>query len=226
MKTKVIGLLIGFFIHCNIYAQKVSNINFDEVKQLTQDSNSPYFFPKLLSRFIIADTTLTQKEFSLLYYGNSYQKSYSPYGNSDKKDEFYKFYNKKNYKEAIPIGEKILSENAINLKMSFKLLVCYNELGDTLMAKKFARRYFPLLRVIYHSGDGKSIETAYVVINVDDEYQLLQNEDLESTGQSLIGVTDKLTINTTNQKEEPIIKELYFNVSRPFAYLTEQFNKK
>ena len=121
-----------------------------------------------------------------------------------------------------------MEENPVNPKISFKLLVCHSVLDDTLKARHYAKRYFPLLDCIYYSGDGNSIETAYVVINVKDEYEILADLELSMTMQSLVGNTDVLTLNTKNQKVEEgyeKVGKLYFNVSKPLNYLSEQFRK-
>lgn len=105
------------------------------------------------------------------------------------------------------------------------MLVCHTTLGDKKTAKTYANKYFSLLDAIYSSGDGRSIETAYVVIKVADEYELLADLKLSCTKQALIEDTDLLTISTQNQKEEPKITELYFNVSKPLDYLAQEFKK-
>lgn len=228
MKSKTIMTILSVFFLINTYGQKISNIDFDFIKTKIQDSSSTLFYPLLIERFINADTTLTEKEIELIYYGNVFSESYKPYSTSEAEKKFMELYRQEKYKEAIPFGEEVLKENPINLKISFKMLVCYNVLGDKTTAKHYANRYFPLLDCIYYSGDGKSIQTAFVVLKVPDEYEILSSLELQSKGQALVGDTDVLTIDKKNQKAEKgkkKISSLYFNVSKPLDHLQKEFSK-
>jgi hypothetical protein len=226
MKT-IITLLLLISVNFS-FAQKISNIEFNVIKEEITDSTSSNFYSTLIERFVEADTSLTEKEFKLIYYGNVFSENYKPYSSSKSEDKFLELYNKEKYKKAIPYGEKVLLENPVNLKISFKMLVCHDVLEDKVKVKHYAKRYFPLLGCIYKSGDGNSISTAYVVIKVADEYEILADLGISMASQSLVGSTDKLEINTKIQKEEKrkeIIEQLYFNVSKPLDYLTQQFRK-
>lgn len=207
-------------------AQKISNIDFDEIQKLITDSSSTYYYPKLLARLQDGDSTLTLKEYQCLYYGYSFSDSYSPYGESDDENSFMKHYQKENYGKALPYGLKVLKENPINPKITFKVAVCYNQAGDKNMARFYANRYYSFLDAIYSSGDGKSIETAYVVLSVGDEYEILAEKELQVTQQSLVGHTDVMTLDTKSQKGPDKIKTMYFDVTKPFESLMKEFEGK
>jgi len=222
-------IFIFLFTSYSTFGQKILSVDFDAIKIEIQNSNSTNYYPLLVERFSNFDSTLTFNEYKLLYYGSTFQDNYSPYGTNSKETDFYKEYNNKNFKAAIPIGEEILKENPINIKLIFKLMVSYHQLDEEIKSKNYARNYYRLLDVIYNSGDGKSIKTAYVVIVISDEYQILSDLRLFNTSQALFGVTDILTIDTKNQKIEKgkkKIKELYFNVSKPLSNLSQMFKEK
>lgn len=228
MKTKLVSaLLLSLTISLFGYSQQVSNINFDEIKSHIQDPTSSYYYPYLEDRILQNDTTLTYEDYKHLYYGNAYSENYDPYGSSATEKEFNDLYSKELFSEAIPIGKNVLQENPINLKTLYRMLVCYHVLEMKDSARLYANHYFAMLDVIYTSGDGKSIATAYVVLKVNDEYQILSDKGLRSAGQALLnGPTDRLTIDKKSQKKvkgQQKIKELYFNVSKPFEYLDGQF---
>jgi len=225
MNKLIISITLSLIVLQIGTAQKVSNINFDEVKALIQDSTSATWYPTLVDRIQKLDTTLTANDYNLLYYGNVFADCYSPYGESKKQEKFLKLYGKTEYDKAIKIGQSVIEENPVNLKILFKMLVCYNQQGDKATAKLYARAYFGLLDAIYRSGDGKSVETAYVVGTVSDEYEMLADMELRITSQSLIGHTDLLKIDMKSQKgkKKDKIKELYFDVSKPFEHLAKAF---
>lgn len=227
--TKAIKSLL-FFTFCTtnvLLGQKISNIDFDLIKSHTQDSTSSFYYPLLIQRFLQFDTTLTEKEFCFIYYGNVFKDNYNPYGTGEDEEKFIQLFRQKNIQEAIPFGQKALIDNPVNLNILYKMLICFHNMGDKTTARKYANLYYGLLEEIYKSGDGRKIESAYVVIKVSDEYQILNDLELESTGQALLkGETDRLTINTKGQKKvkgRKKISELYFNVSKPFEHMSKQF---
>ncbi len=75
-----------------------------------------------------------------------------------------------------------------------------------------------LIRSILQSGDGQSPETAFVVINVREEYILMELLGLTMQKQSVLEsgghIYDRLEVVDSETGEE---RELYFNVDIPFA---------
>jgi hypothetical protein len=219
MKTKVFSIALLLFISCSAFGQKVLTVDFDSVKVKISDQSSAYYYPDLIKRFVDGDTTLTSDDYFYIYYGTAFAENYNPYGTSDNEEKFYEFYNERKYKKAIPFGEKVLKENPVNLTMSFKMLVCHHVLGDSAGMKKYVLRHLNLQNVIFNSGDGNSIETAYVVLNVSDEYNLLFSMERKSIRQALVGDTDVLTTIFEDEKSDKNTKDIYFNVRMPLDYL-------
>ncbi|HPH17066.1 MAG TPA: DUF4919 domain-containing protein [Bacteroidales bacterium] len=227
-KISILSVIFLCFVMHWGYSQKTSNIDFDAIKTQVQDSTSATYYPLLLERMLQLDSTLTSHELQLLYYGNVFYSKYSPYGRGEYEDKCFEAYKKKDFAEAIRNGELEFKENPVNVKVLKLLLLSHHKNADSVMAKKYAKLFFGILDEIYKSGDGKSIATAYVVLKVADEYVILSDLGLSSTKQSLLGVTDKLTIETKGQnppKGADKIKELYFNVSQPLAYMNRMFQK-
>jgi hypothetical protein len=130
-------------------------------------------------------------------------------------------------KEAIEAGQHTLLENPVNLPVIRRLLICYHVLEDKATAAQYAQLYFGLLNAIYNSGDGKSVKTAFVVITVSNEYEVLCDLELSRESQALMGTTDVLYLDMEEQKKaklKPKIKALYFNVEKPLTYLRKSFS--
>lgn len=228
-KTVLLILLWSAGITGTISAQKISDIDFDDIKLRTRDSLSEYYYPLLLHRFLQGDSTLTPQEYRYIYYGNVYYDKYNPYGTSENEKKFLELYTQKEYREALKPGLEELNENPVNMTLLYRVMVCYYRLGEKETMNQYVDMYFSLLNTIYYSGDGKSIQTAYVVIKVQDEYEILSDLELERTKQALVGKTDVFTISPKGQKPakgEKKIRELYFNVSHPLGFLYRQFQKK
>ena len=83
-----------------------------------------------------------------------------------------------------------------------------------------------LIHSITDFGDGKSQETAYVVISVDEEYSLLGVLGLNLGRQSLIKAEghmfDQLDVTTTDGQP----RSLLFNIDRVFAAYGNMFKQK
>lgn len=229
MRNKqLVLMLIGILSLSAVHAQQVLTINFDNIKQKIEDSTNMFYYPNLVSRAKVLDTTMTGDDYFMLYYGNVFYPAYRPYAESDYEDAMLELFDKEKYAEAITQGLLVLNENPVNLKITYYMLLCYHLSGDTQMARKYAHMFFGMLNSIMVSGDGKSIETAYVVLKVADEYMVLGDMGLTSAGQSLSGMTDVLTIETKGQdppKGQKKIKKLYFNVEMPFGYMIKQTQK-
>lgn len=221
-------LLPFLFLSLLAFSQKVSNIDFDQIKEHVEDSSSEFYYSALRERLLNLDTTLTYTHYKHLYYGNVFTNTYSPYGKSDNDKEFTEEYNNGNFDDAKVLGKKILEENPIDLRKIYQMMICHHNLQEIDTAKLYARQYYSFLNVIYNSGTGKDVKDAYVVIKVNDEYQIVNDLGLTSTGQALLsdGPTDKLTISTKGQKKvkgQKKIKALYFNVSKLFEHQMKLF---
>lgn len=209
----IIGLLISFILQ----AQKISTVDFDDIKEETQSPSSPYYYAKILDRYKKNDTTLSAKEFYYLYYGYTFHTNYNPHNDEEVNSLVLSETEKLNSSKALKNALQFYEQDPVNLKLLLYISVCYSNLSDQKLKKVFADKYAKLINTIYASGDGKSIESAYVVIRVNDEYQLLQVLKLSVKSHALVNTTDVLTIDKKGQKGKKI-SILYFNVNRIFDH--------
>ena len=214
-------LLIAFTcVSCSfVFSQKIGNIDFDDIQTRCFGKNAESPYKELYKRLQHFDTTLTEKQYKDVYYGIVFTKEYNPYGVSDKHDQFFDLYKNKEHKKAIPVGLEILKENPINLQMIFKVLICYNQVGDKNEERKLAKTYFGLLGAIYSSGDARTKETPMVVVYVSDEYEILADMELISGEQYLSGECDVFPVKTKKRKD----LDMHFNVHFPLENLKKQF---
>ncbi|MGP2570279.1 DUF4919 domain-containing protein [Ornithobacterium rhinotracheale] len=208
------------------YAQKISNIDFDSIKAKIQDENSPSYYPNLIERLKLHDPTLTEDDYTNLYYGNVFYENYDPYAFNKEKSDNEKELNKQmkagNFKEAIPLALAILDKNPIELEPLTFLMIAYGNLKDKESVRKFIPAYAELIKAIERSGDGKSKETAYVINSVPDEYQLLYFKKLNPISQKLIDARyDVLEVKDENGN----VENVYFDVSKPLKKSREYYSK-
>lgn len=227
MKKSIIILLLFMAVGA-VQSQKISNVDFDFVKEYTTDSTSSFYYPLLESRLLSLDTTLDSDAYELLYYGHVFTEKYHPYNRPDEMDSMRLLMKSHDYEEALVFGWKLYNDDPVSLNVNYHMMICYHHLGKKDTARIFARNYYSFLGVIYRSGDGESVKTAYVVTNISDEYQLLGDMGLNMKSQALIdGPCDLMTVTADKDtpKEFRDIKKVYFNISKPFETLSRMFKE-
>ena len=192
--------------------------DYDLIKKEIQNSTSSFYYPKLLSRLIQYDTTLTDEDFRYLYYGYIYQPKYQPYWISPYEKKLLKYYQsekikEKDYAEIIELATKSIDEFPFDLRQMNFLAYVYHLKGDEATAKKIEYRLQRTLGAIVSTGDGKTCATAFHVISVSHEYVILNLFQFQEESQSLSSdYCDYLTV----KKDERNIDGIYFNVKKLF----------
>lgn len=219
---RTILLLIFITICFQTKAQDELIINYSEIKEKIENPNSSNYYPNLLKRFNDFDKELKLEEFALIYYGFSFQDDYlkSQLGEM----ELSKLMENGKYDELISACEKYLTINPVSLKandlMAYSL---YKQNRPESEWKKYQDRYRALRKVIVYSGNGLSCETAFKVISVSDEYDILYAYfDIEKIKkQSLVGLCDKFEISPSDYYQSDII---FFDISQKLIQ-TEKLKK-
>lgn len=207
-------------------AQHVARVDFTDIKNRIQDASSQHYYPILAQRFIKQDSTLNFDDYRHLYYGRVFISDYRPYGNSNEKKSFLDLVKAGKYDQAIKQGEKLFYHDPVDLEVLLQMSICFLKTGQKEKKIWFARQYFSFLDVIYASGDGKGIRSAYVVTSVDHEYMILNDLGLNPIKQVLIDDCDLLFFKRRQQvkiKGKKKIKQLYFNVRMPLMTLSKSY---
>jgi len=228
LKGFKIIVIFSVALYQSLYGQKISNIDFDEIKLVIQDSSSIYYYPLLIERFYQSNSYLLENEYKYIYYGSVFSDGYNPYGLSDNNEKkFRELFRQSKFDEAIPYGQEVIRKNPINIQILRLLTTCYHEISDKSNAEKYVKMLFPLLNVIYGSGDGSSVSTAYVVVMVSDEYEIISSLGLTIKNRRTLyeQQTDVFKISSIGQnppKGQKKIKKLFFNVSKPLGSFRQQ----
>ncbi|UOU98740.1 DUF4919 domain-containing protein [Chryseobacterium daecheongense] len=145
-------------------------IDFDDVKSKVQDSTGQYFYEKLVYKFGYLPTTLDSIESKYLYYGQSYkikakEKRIIPVG------DFMEKKRRKQYKEAIEEGEKILKEDPVSLEIIGALIQLYEKSDkENPLFPLRINQFRVLVNAIIHNVEEKNDDKIYTVMSVVDEY--------------------------------------------------------
>ncbi len=190
--------------------------------QLPPPSKNSY--DALLERVKRSDQAIDFKELRLAYTEAS---AYSPYGgDGEARRAMFDAIKAREFDKALQNAETVLSRNYLDIMGHFGCFVSHRELAHADQATYHKFVFEGLLNSIKNSGDGKSEETAFVVISVDEEYALLDWLELRLTGQALINKDhhnyDKMTI--TDPKTNETIT-YFFNIDKPFNWLGNSLKK-
>ncbi|MBE9483705.1 MAG: DUF4919 domain-containing protein [Bacteroidetes bacterium] len=223
MIKKLFFILTILFVFSNLAIsqdQEIRPIKFKKLKKEIRKQRSPFYYPVLFQRYLDLDTSLTYEEFRHLYYGFTFQDAYSPYGIPALQDSLISYLSRQEllraeYQVAARIGGQLLRESPFRLRETFITAVAYEMAGDGKMSSIYFNFFEKQVDAIMSSGDGLSTNTAFVVIYIRDEYEMLEVLGFKfGGGQALLaGDYDKLEL-----EENPYgVEALYFDVSRLFA---------
>jgi len=223
MKHTIITLIFSCFATF-LYAQHELDINYDSIKTNIENPKSEYYYPTLLKRFNEFDSTLTHQEYALIYYGFSFQDDYLK--NKPDISKLNELSEGEDYDAIIKECEKILVKNPVCLQANNKMGYALYKLGKSQTEwKKYQNRYRAIRKVIVYSGNGLSAETAFKVIYVEDEYNMLYSyfETSKIYEQSLVGLCDKFIIEPSDYYKS---SEIFFDISRKLLKYQEMIENK
>lgn len=130
------------------------------------------------------------------------------------KREMYGQMDKSNFEEIISITKQMLSIDYTSMLAHKILRQTYKIIGDTTNAAKYKTIQFGLMNSIVKNGDGKTCETAWPVIQIEEEYFILDMVGAELQSQSVvrgIGICDEMEVKVDGKK-----KTYYFETSKVF----------
>jgi hypothetical protein len=191
--------------------------DYKRIRQLTSDPASPMFYSRLFMRYINDDTTLTQQEFHLLYYGYFFRDEYDSYGSVGYKDSIKSLGRKEGMtmaegKRMISFAKRDLKFTPFDLNDLNWLGNLYYAMGDIENNAVYKYKAKMVAATILSSGDGRTDSTGYHVLSVGDEYNIVSH----------LGLIYKAYRTNTEKKYDYItvsgnsrgISGVYFDVSQ------------
>ncbi len=125
-----------------------------------------------------------------------------------------------NVQAVILLAERLLKSYYLNIEAHLMAAAAYSQIGDETKASyhgKFGKR---LLDSILASGNGRTRETAFVVINVGEEYAVLRALGIQPESQSLLtGTGHHYEVFRYVNAQTGETAEMYFNIDVPEGWL-------
>ena len=123
-------------------------------------------------------------------------------------------------------ANEIMATNFVQIDAHLVTSLCHKKEGNEEAARREHAVFEGLFRSVLKSGDGKTPQTAFVVISIDEEYKALSALGLVRDRQSLITVDgrsfDRMDVKTRDG--QPVT--LYFNVDRLLAKMARELQPK
>jgi hypothetical protein len=166
-------------------------------------------------------------DFKELRLGYTDTREYSPYvGDSMARKNMFEALKQKDYDKTLANATTMLGSNYLDIMGHFGAFVAHRELGHADLSVYHRWVFEGLLNSIKNSGDGKTPETAFVVISTDEEYALFNYLGLRPQDQALIKEKghdyDRMTA-LDPQTNQPVV--YYFNIDKPFNWLGNSLKK-
>jgi len=163
-------------------------------------------------------------DFATLRLAYTETEDYNPYGQDDPiRSAMFAALKEKRNEDAITEAKKILNKNFVDLDSHYVCKVAYKRMNNNERYEFHDYVLQGLLSSILNSGDGKSPESALVVITTAEEYTVLGITGLRSKKQSLIHKNgrhyDRMEVMDPKTGDH---FEIFFNIDIPFKWLNKR----
>ena len=191
--------------------------DYKKIESATTGKTGKAAYDQLLKRYQHGDTNFKPEDLHLMYYGFLFQPSYSAYGRSDYADSVRELYKKDSmqtddYRKVIYFENKVLHEYPFNIRDLNRLAGAFRKTGQMDSCNITRYKLHWVIETILATGDGQTEETAWHVISVDHEYDLLGVFGFSFGGQQ--SLTNKGCDYLTLAKNDEEVKGLYFDVNQ------------
>ncbi len=202
----------------------VEKPDLEKIREATLNPQSPFYFPKLKTKYDRNDTTMTNEEYRYFYLGYMFQEDYDPYRESPYAGKTDALRMKATHtKEEIDTIRKYaqlsLEDNPFDLRQMSFLVHVLKEKRKDMTAKIWEYRLEHLLGAIKSTGTGEEKENAWYVIYPVHEYDIIQLLGYQATDVNYIEPGyDYLTVvpdETDKRKRDKTAKGFYFNIILP-----------
>lgn len=143
--------------------------DYKAIKDSINNTHSQYYYPLLMGRYQLADTTLTASDYHYLYYGYPEMDLYRPLLQNSYTDSLSMAFGTRatpsmhTYERIIFLCKGILQQEPFNLRDMNALAFAYSQIGDTVMAQKVMRQIEMVIKTIKNSGTGLTEQSPWYI---------------------------------------------------------------
>ncbi len=151
-----------------LFAQRVPDE--DDILAKILDSESRYYYPSLMLRYIGGDTTLTYDDYYYLYYGYAYDENYKPLESPPAENPILEVFSETEHPDRLQAHRIIEAAKDNMLFDPFSprninyLTYAYGLIGDTVNERINADRFRKVIHTIRSSGTGLKEDSPWHIL--------------------------------------------------------------
>lgn len=156
-----IGLLLLLTTGQVSFGQTTFNYkdDFKKVLAKTKDQNDKLSYNKLLKRFSVNDTTLTDFEILAMLIGFTDKPEFKPYNDLDTERKIYDINGEGKFQDALDSANLFLKTHPLSVKVLFEKAYSFQKLGQKDSAAFYSYKGGRIFKAMNFSGNGKSPQT-------------------------------------------------------------------
>ncbi len=201
IKRFLIGVGFVLISTGGLRAQEAVEVNggsapdYEGIAGLVTDPTSEYYYPDLLRRYQLGDTTLTLRDFRLLYYGYPTQAGYRPLMESPYVDSLQRVFGRRtsptaeHYRQVVRYAGYILRDEPFSLRDLNALAFAYQMLGESELAERQLVKMSGVLEAIRSTGDGLREQSPWYIVYMRDAQDVLSLMGLSSSRMVIVSRT-------------------------------------
>jgi len=153
--------------------------------------------------------------------------NYDPYGSNLRglQNDMLDAYRRADCAAVVAKADSILAVNFVHVDAHLLASLCHGKLGNEQAMRRERQAARGLIDSILRSGDGKSEESAFVVIQISEEYSILRLLELRPSSQALIHAQghsyDRFEAKSSDAGQQVVV---FFNIDRPLAALGRELH--
>jgi hypothetical protein len=156
------------------FKKKIFGYTLDQITLMTDDGDSKLYIDDLLFKMFNPDSTVSDFELAMGYYGFVLQPDYKPDKYIGLEMQVMALNNNHRWEKAKRYADSLITNYPTCLMGHVELSYACNSLQDTNQAALYRNIYERLGNMIFKTGDGLSIKTAYLVTGYKDIEVLTQ----------------------------------------------------
>jgi hypothetical protein len=152
----------------NLTAQKVPDE--EDILAKTMSTDSPYYYPAMMIRYLAGDTTLTDEDYYYLYYGYAYDGHYDAHATLPGENRILEIFasspmpSKAQAQVMLEGAEENMKVDPFNPGNINMMTFAYSILGDTINEIVSADRFSKIIKAIESSGTGRKESSPWHVL--------------------------------------------------------------
>jgi hypothetical protein len=203
--------------------------DYTAIERSAKDKALKTYYPRLFDRYQHNDTTLSDNDFRILYYGYYFQAKPHPKSNVAAYEDSIKLLEHKEeltadeMKKMVRFTKEDLEYSPYDIENLHRLCNFYQMLDVNDSVGLYLYKMKMIARTVFSTGDGASAQSAIHVISVNDEYSVLHLLGYEFNGQThLANNYDFLSV----KKNMDGITGLYFDITHVYAQKHSEIQKR